>query len=225
MEESGLAPGAQQVASLKTSICPQRINDISCCNAVVVLKIKCKSTGKHLSARIIQTLGVGHANWQKLLGRTNPTNTCKYIRWIPTNAVLHQKEKDQTAFKPIRIISPHLQRIREGKFKSSKQQTRRMQRCRKLLHQSGWSAGCGSRRGASHGGADRCGSGFGQPVSQHMTRVGEFVELLPGAHPKAKNLRHGPNKECWSPAKGSNVEQRGATWSNVEQPVNQMEVT
>jgi hypothetical protein len=80
MEESGLAPGAQQVASLKTSICPQRINDISCCNAVVVLKIKCKSTGKHLSARIIQTLGVGHANWQKLLGRTNPTNTCKYIR-------------------------------------------------------------------------------------------------------------------------------------------------
>ena len=44
-----------------------------------------------------------------------------------------------------------------------------------------------------------------------MTRVGDFVELLPGAHPEAENLRHGPNKEDGAPAKGSNVEHRGAT--------------
>lgn len=154
-------------------------------------------------------------NMLKFLGRTNPTNIFDEYHEYLQMACFTKKKRIKLHLKPIRIISPHLQRIREGKFKSSKQQTRRMQWCRKLLHQSGWSAGCGSRRGASHGGADRCGSGFGQPVSQHMTRVGEFVELLPGAHPKAKNLRHGPNKECWSPAKGS----------NVEQPVNQIEVT
>lgn len=92
-----------------------------------------------------------------------------------------------------------LQGIREGQLKSWQEDTRSSLCERKRASALRGRSHGGRGRSHSHCAAGRCHREHSLPFSEHISCDKELMEFLPGAHPRAKDLRHGPDEEDWSP--------------------------